>query len=123
LQTLCVQLSAFLAGAAAASAHFVLQIPNSLGYDDANEATGPCDTFDPTDRSKGVTNWEIRGDNIGLLTTHPSVTWEINVALVSDVKNFVPLVQPFKQSAGVGAVCFGGIPGLEAWVLRKWLEI
>lgn len=98
-----------------ANAHFVLQIPTSLGYNDELETTGPCDTFDPTDQSQGVTEWSVQGDSIGLLSTHPSVTWEINVALLSDTSNWRPLVQSFGQK-GVGEVCFTNVPGFEAWV-------
>ncbi|KAH8879303.1 hypothetical protein GQ53DRAFT_44584 [Thozetella sp. PMI_491] len=106
----------FLGLLAAAEAHFVLQIPTSLGYDDANEATGPCDNFDPTNRNT-VTDWPVGGSSIGLLSTHPVVTWEINVALLgSDSLNWVSLVQNFDQTAGVGEVCFAGIPGFETWI-------
>ncbi|KAJ9134358.1 hypothetical protein NKR23_g10201 [Pleurostoma richardsiae] len=100
--------------AAIAGAHFVLQIPTSLGFDDDHESTGPCDTFDPTDRSNVVTDWAINGGNIGLLTTHPNVTWEINAALATDTTNWVPVVEPFAQT-GFGQVCFAEIPGFSAW--------
>lgn len=101
--------------AATVNAHFVLQIPTSLGFNDDSESTAPCGSFDPADRSKGVTDWKVGGDSIGVLTTHTSVTWEFNAALVSDINTWVPLVQSFTQT-GVGTVCFSGVPGFSAWV-------
>jgi hypothetical protein len=100
--------------AAATRAHFVLQLPTSIGFDDSREDQGPCGSFDPTDRSKGITDWSVAGDNIAVLSTHTSVTWELNVALASSPGTWVPLVQPFAQR-GVGSICFKAIPGFSAW--------
>ncbi|KAK0713311.1 hypothetical protein B0T26DRAFT_742078 [Lasiosphaeria miniovina] len=105
---------ALLGLAVSASAHFVLQIPTSLGFDDELEATGPCGSFDPTDRSKGVSGWSVNGGNVGVLSTHTSVTWELNVALLSAPTTWLPLVQTFAQK-GVGNVCFAKVPGFAAW--------
>ncbi|ORX98865.1 hypothetical protein BCR34DRAFT_576858 [Clohesyomyces aquaticus] len=97
------------------SAHFVLFDPVSLGYDDVNEVVGPCDGFNPTDRSTGVTDWPIGGAGFTILSTHPNVTWDINAALLSDPTNFVPLV-PVLAQQGVGFFCEPQIPGNPAWV-------
>ncbi|KAK3376455.1 hypothetical protein B0T24DRAFT_525482 [Lasiosphaeria ovina] len=105
---------ALLGLAVGASAHFVLQIPTSLGFDDELEATGPCGSFDPTDRSKGVSGWSVNGGNVGVLSTHTSVTWELNAALLSAPTTWLPLVQTFAQK-GVGNVCFAKVPGFAAW--------
>ena len=110
--------AAVLAGLATVctvNAHFVLFNPVSLGYDDEHEDQGPCGTFDPTDRSTGVTDWPIGGNFINVLSTHTSVTWEFNAALISDVTNFVPLTPTLKQT-GVGFFCEPQIPGNPDWV-------
>ncbi|KAK1749466.1 hypothetical protein QBC47DRAFT_274093, partial [Echria macrotheca] len=99
----------------AASAHFVLNYPTSIGFDDEKMAEGPCGSFDATDRSKGVTKWSVGGSNIAVLSTHGRVTWEFNVALASDPTKFLPLVQEFGQS-GAGYICFKGVPGFASWV-------
>lgn len=108
-------LVAVLALAAGGCAHFVLQIPTSLGFDDALEATGPCGSFKPTDRSTGVTTWPVGGGSVGVLTTHTQVTWNFKAALLSDPANFVSLVHDVSQK-GVGSVCFPSIPGNPNWV-------
>src|SRR5664279_4982494 len=90
--------------AAVANSHFVLTYPTSLGYNDASEAVSPCDTFNPTDRSKGVQDWPIAGAGFVVITTHTSVTWDIKAALVSDTSTWVPLTLVLSQT-GVGFFC------------------
>jgi len=101
--------------ATAASAHFVLDYPTSIGFDDEKLDQGPCGSFSATIRTKGVTRWSVDGSNIAVLTTHGRVTWELNVALVDNPTEWRPLVREFGQT-GVGNVCFRGVPGLAAWI-------
>jgi hypothetical protein len=97
-------------------AHFVLQSPASLGYDDAKEIQGPCGGYDAKDRSKGVTDWPVDGMWVSLLSTHQNVKWDISAALVGDGDlQWVPLVGQFGQD-GVGTVCFERVPGNPNWV-------
>ncbi|KAF4627118.1 hypothetical protein G7Y89_g11034 [Cudoniella acicularis] len=109
-----LQFVAIVSLAALTEAHFVLQIPTSLGFNDGLEATGPCDTFSPTDRTT-VTNWPIGGDVIQVLTTHNEVIWNINAALLNAPSTFVPLVPSIDQK-GVGTFCLPSVPGNAAWV-------
>ncbi|KAK0656914.1 hypothetical protein B0T16DRAFT_308114, partial [Cercophora newfieldiana] len=104
-----------LVAATAASAHFALEIPTSIGFNDEKLNESPCGSFDPTDRSKGVTKWSVEGGNIGVISTHGKVTWEINAALVSEPTKWLPLVREFAQS-GVGSVCIQRVPGFSAWI-------
>lgn len=103
--------------ATTALAHFVLEIPTSIGFDDEKLDQGPCGSFDATDRSKGIAKWSVGGGNIGVISTHGRVTWEINVALVSEPTRWLPLLQEFAQS-GVGNVCIQRVPGFSAWIGR-----
>ncbi|KAF2243176.1 hypothetical protein BU26DRAFT_570570 [Trematosphaeria pertusa] len=73
-----------------AHAHFVLQVPTSLGFDDAKETESPCGSFSATDRSTGVTNYPIAGAPVQMLTTHTSQT-------------------------GVGTFCLPQVPVNAAW--------
>lgn len=102
--------------AASVSAHYVLQVPAGIGYDDVKIVEGPCGGFDGKTRTT-VSEWPVGGGNVGVLTTHPSGSWELNAALVEsgDLK-FVPLVNTFQQTAGLGGLCFSNIPGFEAWI-------
>ncbi|KAH8879300.1 hypothetical protein GQ53DRAFT_756110 [Thozetella sp. PMI_491] len=71
-----MKLSLLLSALSPAWAHFVLQIPTSLGFDDDAEADSPCGGFNATDRTN-VTNFPIKGGAVGVLTTN------LNVALSS----------------------------------------
>jgi hypothetical protein len=99
----------------ATSAHFVLQVPTSLGFNDALEATAPCDGFDIGDRSKGVTDWPVNGAPVQILTTHPDVQLEIKAALLSNTSSFKFLV-PVVAQHGVGTFCIPSVPGIADWV-------
>ncbi|KAK0701284.1 hypothetical protein B0H67DRAFT_468260, partial [Lasiosphaeris hirsuta] len=102
----------------AASAHYVLDYPTRIGFDDEKLDQAPCGSFDPTDRSAGVTKWSIGGSNIAVTSTHARVRWQFNVALVSDPTRWLPLVKEFGQT-GVGNVCFKGVPGISAWANQQ----
>ncbi|KAF2475594.1 uncharacterized protein BDR25DRAFT_254629 [Lindgomyces ingoldianus] len=107
---------ATLAGfAAIARAHFVLQVPTSLGFDDGKESESPCGSFSATDRSTGVTDFPIAGAPIQMLTTHTSVTWDFKAALLSSPTSF-SAVLPVVQQTGVGTFCLPQVPGNAAWV-------
>jgi Copper acquisition factor BIM1-like len=111
-----ILLSVLASIVAITNAHFVLEIPTSLGYNDADEATAPCDTFDPTNRSGTITNWPIGGYAISVITTHPSVTWDIQAALTNDTTTWRRLVPVLNQTSGVGFFCEPQIPGLASWI-------
>lgn len=106
--------------AGAAHAHFVLQIPTSLGYDDEKLLESPCGSFNPLDRSKGVADWPVLGQAVSVISTHGNVEWEVNAALIPEgggALEWVPIVVPFRQQ-GVGFVCFESVPGHPDWVGR-----
>lgn len=100
---------------AAIQGHFVLELPTSLGYNGALEATAPCDTFDPTVRTT-VTNWPTGGSAIAFITTHPSVTWIYKVALISNLSTWVPLTRTLNQTSGTGFFCEPQVPRFFAWI-------
>lgn len=101
------------------SGHFVLQIPTSLGYDDVNEATAPCDTFDPTNRSGTITSWTVAGYPVSVISTHSAVTWEFRVAKVSSPTVWTSLT-PILTQTGTGHFCEPQIPGLNS---ASWLGV
>ncbi|KAF3941998.1 hypothetical protein ABW19_dt0202373 [Dactylella cylindrospora] len=106
----------------AASAHFILEVPASLGFDDENEDLGPCGGFDQTNRTGGVqTNWPKKGGPVGIVTTHDEAIWEFKASVVPFTDRWVNLSDNVTQSAGVGSICFSNIPGPRnpLWYGRK----
>ncbi|KUJ10184.1 uncharacterized protein LY89DRAFT_787808 [Mollisia scopiformis] len=98
---------------ALSNAHFVLQSPVSLGYYDVAEATGPCDTFNLTNRDN-VTSWRVAGYPVHVLTTHNKVVFEYRVPLLNDTNTWVNIIPPI-QETGVGDFCLPAVPGYPPW--------
>jgi hypothetical protein len=99
---------------ATASAHFNLQSPPTIGFDDDKENVGPCGGIEPTDRT-GASSWPVGGAPVQLLTTHSTQVWSIKAALLSDINNFVPLTADISQT-GTGTFCLPSVAGNAAWV-------
>jgi len=99
------------------TAHFILNIPTSLGFDDDNEGVAPCGGFNIRNRNT-VTNWKVKGDTIAVLTTHEESTWEYRVALLSNLHHWVHLTPTLNQT-GEGDFCEPTIPGIGGSWLNK----
>ncbi|KAF3250335.1 hypothetical protein TWF192_005355 [Orbilia oligospora] len=97
------------------SAHFFLETPIAIGFDDLTLTEAPCGGFDPTDRSAGVTEWPVLGYPIALITTHLNVNWTFRAALLSDVTNWVDIFPRIHQT-GIAEFCLPEVPGIEAWI-------
>ncbi|KAJ5052362.1 uncharacterized protein L3040_002113 [Drepanopeziza brunnea f. sp. 'multigermtubi'] len=57
------------------SAHFLLDYPTSVGFDDEMESVIPCGGFSVDFSSAEVTKFYVSGDSIALRSTHPTTTW------------------------------------------------
>ncbi|KAF3942010.1 hypothetical protein ABW19_dt0206763 [Dactylella cylindrospora] len=97
-----------------AAAHFVLQIPTSLGFSDINEVQAPCGGFDIKSRNT-VTEWPLGGHPIGVVSTHPNAHWQIRAALLENTDEFVDLIPDIRQD-GMGNFCLRSVPGYADWV-------
>ncbi|ORX98870.1 hypothetical protein BCR34DRAFT_668595 [Clohesyomyces aquaticus] len=96
------------------NAHFVLQLPPSLGFNDVKEGDGPCGSFDIGNRNK-VTEWPVAGYPISLLTTHTRAKFTYRTALANSTDRLVDLIPQMNQM-GVGDFCLPAVPGKEEWV-------
>ncbi|OAL39973.1 hypothetical protein AYO20_00886 [Fonsecaea nubica] len=97
-------LSLVSAWALCTSAHFILQYPSSLGFDDDNEGTAPCGGFDVvfngTDDSIPV-----GGFPVSMLSTHPAADWLFRVTLDQQAPfNWTNLL-PVVSETGLGQFC------------------
>ncbi len=96
--------------------HFVLEIPASVGYEDAKEGIPPCGGFDATSRD-AVTEWPVAGAPLKLISTHSRSAFTIRAVLLSEAANghfnFSDMV-PLVQQIGLGALCLNTVPGIAA---------
>ena len=86
------------------------------GFDDDKEGTGPCGSFDETTRTP-LSDFQVGGSAISVLSTHPSATWFINGALLSDLKagkNFTALDPPIAET-GMGNFCLPQVKVPSEW--------
>ncbi len=100
--------------AAVARAHFVLEVPTSVGWDDDLQDQGPCGGFNATDRTN-VTDFAVSGSPVALITTHDESSFEYRAAKLSNITHWVSLTQMLMQK-GEGDFCEPLIPGIKEWV-------
>ncbi|KAF1996689.1 hypothetical protein P154DRAFT_623023 [Amniculicola lignicola CBS 123094] len=104
----------FLAILSTASAHFVLETPPSIGFNDVKEAEAPCGGFDVKNRDK-VTEWPVGGYPVYVQSTHTRAKWTYKAALLNSTSSFVDLIPQVGQE-GLGDFCLTSIPGVAEWV-------
>jgi len=67
---MCSKLSSCLVTlllASQCSAHFYLNYPPSIGFDDALEGTPPCGSFTPDPPKDNVTNYYVGGTSLAMV--------------------------------------------------------
>ncbi|KAH7113801.1 hypothetical protein B0J11DRAFT_585008 [Dendryphion nanum] len=105
--------SALFGLAVVANAHFFIQDPPYLGFDDTKMTQAPCGGFSPTIRD-GASDFSVGGSAIAVLTTHGTVSWEYHAALVSDPTNWVTIYGSLNQK-GVGDFCLPTVTAPKEW--------
>ncbi|KIW70577.1 hypothetical protein PV04_02833 [Phialophora macrospora] len=114
------RLALLSAWALSASAHFILQYPNSVGFSDDDEGTSPCGGFDVT-FSSNDSSIPVGGFPVSLLSTHPAADFLFRATTDQQPPfNFTNLL-PVVSETGVGQFClpalvapadFAGKPGV-----------
>jgi hypothetical protein len=87
------------------SQHFLLNAPQTVGFDDDAEATGPCggQTVDFT--KDNVTDFHVGGDSIWVTNTHPTANFLFRATQdLTAQGNWTTLRQPIQQ-VGLGDSC------------------
>ncbi|KAJ9616855.1 hypothetical protein H2200_000575 [Cladophialophora chaetospira] len=98
------------AWALAASAHFVLQYPNSLGFSDDDEGNSPCGGFD-VKFGNNDSSVPVGGFPVSLLSTHPAADFLFRVTLDQKPPFNFTNVLPVVSETGLGQFC---LPNLVA---------
>ena len=87
-----------------AACHFILNYPNSLGFDDNKEGTAPCGSFDVT--FNNASDFHVDGDAVALTSTHPQADWSFRATLdkTANGNNWTDLL-PTVSESGLGQFC------------------
>jgi hypothetical protein len=86
------------------SGHFLLNYPQSIGFDDDKEDGGPCGGFTP-DFSKNVVDFHVGGDAIAVKLTHPQGNWLFRVTTDEKAQSGWEQIFPIVQQSGLGDFC------------------
>lgn len=95
------------------NSHFLLNYPNSLGFDANNEDSGPCGGFSVS--FSNASDYHVGGDSIALTTLHPQSNLLFRGTLDSTASgnwsNFLPVVGQY----GLGAFCEASVAVPAMW--------
>lgn len=104
---------------ASASAHFTLRTPESIGFDDGKEDTGPCGGFTPDFGKNKVTDFHVGGEPIGTSQSHPSARWLYRATLDQSASGGWTQLYPIILQNSLGFMCQPSVPAPEAWVGKR----
>ncbi len=114
--------TAFLLFSTRASAHFTLDYPPTIGFDEDKESTGPCGGFTPDFAKDTVTDFHVGGDNVAINLLHPQGTWLYRATLdTTTTKNEWTQLVPEIMQTGLGHFCQPAIGVPASWAGQKGL--
>ena len=97
-----------------ASAHFQLDYPETIGFDDENEGTAPCGGVNVT--FENPTDFHVDGDAIALTSSHPEAEWTYRATLDKTAAGNWTDLLPVVEAVGLGAFCEPAIRVPTSWV-------
>ena len=102
------------------TAHFLLNYPPTIGFDDSLETTAPCGSFTVDFSKDNVTDFHVDGDSIAMTSIHPMATWLFRATLdqTATSGNWTALLPAVVQT-GLGEYCERGIVVPSTWVGQK----
>lgn len=87
------------------TAHFLLNYPPTIGFDDSLEATPPCGSFTVDFSTDNVTDFHVGGDSLAMTSIHPKATWLFRATLdQTAMGNWTDLLPAIVQ-IGLGDYC------------------
>jgi len=87
------------------TAHFLLNYPPTIGFDDALEATPPCGSFHVNFTTDNVTDFHVGGDSLAMTSIHPQATWLFRATLDQTAGGNFTTLLPADRQTGLGDYC------------------
>ena len=87
------------------AAHFYLNYPPTIGFDDALESTPPCGSFTVDFSKDNVTNFHVGGDSLAMTSIHPQATWLFRATLNQAATGNWTDLRPAILQTGLGDYC------------------
>lgn len=101
------------------TAHFLLNFPPTIGFDDSLEATPPCGSFTVDFSKDNVTDFHVGGDFIAMTSIHPMATWLFRATLDQTASGNWSDLLPAVVQTGLGDYCETGIMVPSTWAGSK----
>ena len=115
--SLAACLAVLLVGQSAA--HFTLQNPPTIGFDDDLETTPPCGGFTVDTSKDNYTDFHVDGDFIAVTSIHPEATWLFRATLDQTASGNWTSLLPAVQQTSIGAFCETGVKVPSTWAGSK----
>jgi hypothetical protein len=98
------------------SAHFLLNYPPTIGFDDHLESTAPCGSFTVDFSTDNLTNFYVGGSEVSVTSVHPQANWLFRATLGSNqsTTNWTQLM-PIVQQTGLGNFCEPAVAVPGSW--------
>ncbi|RHZ64897.1 copper acquisition factor BIM1-like domain-containing protein [Aspergillus thermomutatus] len=101
------------------AAHFLLNYPPTIGFDDSLETTPPCGSFTVDFSTDNVTDFHVGGNAIAVTSIHPQATWLFRATLdITAAGNWTALL-PAVQQTGLGDFCEPVVTVPASWAGKK----
>lgn len=108
-----------LALVAPATAHFVMLYPESIGFTDDEQGTGPCGGYTPDLDSKDIVDFHVGGDALSMRSTHQRANWLFRVTTDGDGEDDWEQVWPIVTQSGLGEYCEPHVTVPDKYVGKK----
>lgn len=101
------------------AAHFLLNYPPTIGFDDDLESDAPCGSFTVDFSKDNVTDFHVDGDAIAVQSIHPEATWLFRATLdLTASGNWTDLL-PAVQQTGLGDFCETNVKAPSSWTGKQ----
>ncbi|KAK5989686.1 hypothetical protein PT974_07941 [Cladobotryum mycophilum] len=103
-----------------ASAHFLVNTPPSIGFDDNKEGTAPCGGFTPNLQDTGkLVDFHVGGDAISVKLTHNQGNWLFRVTQDPKAASGWEQIFPIVMQSGLGDYCVPHVTVPDSYVGKK----
>jgi len=87
------------------TAHFLLNYPTTIGFDDSLEGNAPCGSFSVDFSTDTVTDFHVGGDSLAMTSIHPQATWLFRATLDQTASGNWTTLLPAIVQTGLGDYC------------------
>ncbi|KJZ76483.1 hypothetical protein HIM_04212 [Hirsutella minnesotensis 3608] len=100
------------------AAHFQMNYPKSIGFNDDQEDQAPCGGFKP-DFSKTLVDFHTGGEALAMRLSHPQSNWLFRATVDEKAESGWKQLFPIVMQSGLGDYCVPNVPAPADWAGKK----